>query len=212
MIDSSSSKAFGESVPREVFAAQDLNPQLLDTSCGVRTLNPLLDTTFAAALAIARACLSYALNIWSISARCSTSLPAGKRWKEGPVDHSPTESRRALRRSVKDSTIPSNWVPARIISAFIGKPPCVPFRLTLIDRLFPALVTCQDGSRVVPWKATAGLQWPSCGGAQEEACVPRVSKCSRRPQWCPARHLRKWRRQAPGSFGHSCHPLFLWPR
>jgi hypothetical protein len=175
MIDSSFRKASADSAPRKVFVAQDRNSRLLDTRCGVRSLHPLLNAACVAVLAIAQVYLSDALNIWSISTDCFTPLPMGKRWQEGPVDHSPTESCRVLRRSVKDSTIPTNWLPARIISAFIEKPPCVSSRLALADRRFPALVTFQDGSRVAPWKATAGLQWPSCGGALAEACVPRVA-------------------------------------
>jgi hypothetical protein len=94
MIDSSSLRAFAGSVPSEVFVAQGGSSLLLETRCGVLTLHPLLNAASAAVLAIAQVCLSYVLNLFSISTDCVTSLPAGRLWREDTVEHSPTESRR----------------------------------------------------------------------------------------------------------------------
>jgi hypothetical protein len=43
MIVSISRKASADSVPREVFVAQDRDSQLRDMRCGVRALHPLLN-------------------------------------------------------------------------------------------------------------------------------------------------------------------------
>jgi hypothetical protein len=80
IIDSSSCKASAGSVPKQEFVAQNWNSRLLDTRCGVRVFHPLLNATCVAVLAIAKVCLSYALNIWSISIDCVTPLETGERW------------------------------------------------------------------------------------------------------------------------------------
>ena len=188
MIDSSSRRASDDSGPREVFAAQDWNSLLFETRCGVRTLHPLLNVICAAVLAIAQVYLSCVLKIRSISDGCFTCLPVGKRWQERSADHSSAESRRALRRSVNDSIRPTNWALARIISAFIVKPPRVPSRLTLTDRgpgprhpfmtgpgLIPASSYRRFVNAILWWRSGRGLRPSGLTVVSSTAVVPCTS-------------------------------------
>src|SRR5208337_485951 len=182
---SSSRSASFDKEPRQVSSPQDPNLRWLDTRWGVWMLQPGLTSICVAVQSMSRVYLSRASNVWAASVGDPARFPAGMRRAECPVDHKSTEIRRALRSSPRDSTVPTSMTPARIVSAFMGEPPCVVYRLSLNTPETPGPRLRGKGPGF-PAQVIPALRLPFCGAAPAEACEPRVLLRFRRRAWFPA--------------------------
>lgn len=164
--------------------------RLLDTRCGVCMLQPGLTSACVAVQSMVQVCLSRPLNFRFNSTGFAASLPMGKNWEEGFADHISTASRRALRRSMEDSTVPASVTPARTISVFMGEPPWVPYRLSLNLPENSGPRPCWRRAGVFSAQAIPAWRQPSCDAAQAGTCEPRVLLQFRRRAWFPAHRSR----------------------